>query len=137
MGTSAAEDIAVYIASKGHGTLGTNIFVNKAPDGGGVPDDIVSIHEYFGEPSDHAMAPGAGAAIMEHPGIQVRVRWRDLQAGQTKIYNVYKELDALKDTLNGTNYYYIQAVGPPMPIQHDERDRVIYIANFIVSKSMS
>ena len=71
MGKSVAEDVATFLAAAGHGTIGTNMYVDDLPEFEGVPDNLVAVTATGGLPSSTSMGTGETALAFEHPGIQI------------------------------------------------------------------
>ena len=118
-------DIGTYLAGKGIGTLGTDIFLGQMPD---KPDNGVALFEYAGYPPDLHWAG-------EYPGLQVRARNTSYDAARTKLASVITELHGLcEQTLSGTRYLLIKAKGSPEILKRDENNRIELFVNFDIIK---
>ena len=128
---TAEDDLAVYLAAKGRGTLASTIFVNDKPS---TPDAVICLFGYAGQPPEWT-----STGRYDRPSVQVLVRGAKNAAGaaRTLIENIYKDLDGLTDTtINGTYYQRIEAVqSGATPMGKDENGRIEYVWNFTVSKS--
>lgn len=124
------DEIATYLAGKNVGTVGTDIFKGFMPD---QPDNMVVLFEYAGEPMELTM--GEGDAIIERPGLQVRVRNKSYSAARAKIESVVGALHGLaNETLGGKRYLLISANQSPESIGLDANNRSELVVNFSVLK---
>ena len=144
-------EIGAYLATKGIGTVGTDIFLGLMPD---QPDNCIALFEYAGSPPDLHWNG-------EYPGLQVRVRNKSYAAARTKIGDIVKELHGLyeqtlsgeEETSNGeedpmegngkeeepvpatgTRYLLIKAKGSPEILKRDANNRVELFVNFEIIK---
>lgn len=79
------------------------LFVSHMPDGPNVPTDCGCIYDTSGVLDGKLMA----GIVIEHPGIQLRVRSRDYQTGWAKIEATALVLDAINyDTLTKNSLEY-------------------------------
>lgn len=126
------DDLAAYIATAGHGTVGTNLFKGHLP---AQPDAAIALYEYQGEANVNVF--GGAAAINERPRVQVRVRGAlmDYPTARTKIQSIYRLLDAVEEEdLSGTRYNRIAALQAPFSLGVDANDRPEFACNFSVVK---
>ena len=133
------DDIADLLSSGGIGTVGSTanwgIFTGRRPD---FPDKVVSVFEYGGAGSLHAMASGAGLAVAERPRVQVVVRSNAYSTGRTKANDVFRLMDGLRErTINGVTYKWAAAIQSPFLMARDENDRALIACNYEVWKAIS
>ena len=118
-------EIGAYLATKGIGTVGTDIFLGLMPD---QPDNCIALFEYAGSPPDLHWNG-------EYPGLQVRVRNKSYAAARTKIGEAMTALHGLHEqTLSGTRYLLIKARGSPEVLKRDNNNRVELFVNFEIIK---
>lgn len=128
------DDLGVYLAAQGEGTVGTNIFLGSMPDS---PDDLVALIEVGGDPPVDTFGAVAGNINVEKPQIQVQCRAAqdDYSSARVKAESVYKNLHGLAGaTLNGTKYLSIDAVESPFNIGRDQNGRWLSGFNIILWK---
>jgi len=123
----ADADISDYLATQGHGTVGTNIFTGWMPDS---PDVAISVMQTAGGP------PMVHPSTMEYPNVQVLVRHTSYDSGWTLINNIYDDLHGLANTTINTRVYSIQALAAPVKIAEDAKDRVMFSCNFRIYKTI-
>lgn len=118
---SAAYDIAQHLASLGHGTLGTTLFVGTEPP---LPNDCMTVYDTGGSISESMFQ-------MYEQTIQIRSR-------SVLYLNGYDILSEARDALilptsfefGGWHYTGIWLVSDIAKIGRDERNREILTANF-------
>lgn len=124
--TSAAVDMADYLAANGIGTIGTNLFVAAEP---AQPANCVTLYDTGGPQSD----PDAN---FFRPTIQARVRNVDYRAACSLMKQIH---DALADVYTGVqvdDWYYFGAgsTNEPEPIGKDDQDRFLLTQNFQIMR---
>ena len=134
-----SDDIGDYLSSGGIGTVGSTaswgIYLGKQPD---FPDKCVTVYEYGGAFSLHAMSSGPGRAVAERPRVQVVVRSNSYSTGRTKANEVFRLLDGLRErTINGVTYKWAAAIQSPFLMRRDENDRALIAANYEIWKAIS
>lgn len=135
MSKSPAEDIATYCANQGLGTLGTDIFVNDLPDKPGYPDNLIVFNDTPGFPPDHAMGGPSTNPVFENPTLQVLVQNIYSETASNNCYNVFQELDGLKDqTIDSVVYLLVTALNTPFIIGKDENDRYRVACDFLITR---
>lgn len=121
------KDIAEYLEDQAIGTVGTNIFVGHMPDS---PDVCIAVYPYAGEP-----APVEWEG--EFPRVQIRVRDDDYATGWATSYAIFEALHQLTETTIETElYHYIEALGSPEQIGRDNKNRINFVLNFRVTKTI-
>ena len=126
-------DVATYVDSQLVSLiLGTNLFVGRLPES---PDTCAVLYEYGGTPPDNTM--GTALPSLENPSLQVLVRAANYASAQTLIQSIWVVLEGVVDTtLSGTRYNRISANQSPFPLDRDSVDRVLFVQNFDVTKSL-
>ena len=123
-------EIAAYLAAKGIGTLGTDLFAAFMPD---QPNNCIALFEYAGSPMELTM--GDDDPVLERPGLQVKVRNTDYQTGKAKIDDTVDALHGLANqTLSNTRYLLIKANQSPESMGLDANWRSEFVVNFSVLK---
>ncbi len=120
-------DIGAYLASRGVGIIGTDIFLGTMPD---MPDRCLALYALEGERPEFNWDA-------ERPALLIRVRGADQAEADELIASVWRELWNLTGIeVNGTAYHRIEARGSVAPAGRDARGRVYYLANFAVIKEV-
>ena len=118
-------EIGAYLATKNVGTVGADLFLGLMPD---QPDNCIALFEYAGSPPDLHWEG-------EYPRLQVRVRDKSYAAARAKIGTVAALLHGLcEQTLSGTRYLLIKALGAPEILKRDNNNRVELFVNFEIMK---
>ena len=69
------------------------------------------------------------------PGLQVRCRAASYSTGEALANDVWGVLVLiLNETLTSTRYLRIEAQQSPLPLERDTQDRIIFVANYYVTK---
>lgn len=127
------DEIAAYIATNGHGTVGTTIFKGRMPE---APADAIALHEYGGGSPD--FTHDSDTPIMESPRVQVMVRHSSYSTGRTLIEAIYRDLCRVHNqSLSGTYYYRLIPQQSPFYLRRDENERVEFTVNFQANKQVS
>lgn len=117
------EDIAKHLASKGLGTVGTNLFEGELPP---LPDDAMSVREYGGSPPVHTKS---GPPILRSPRFSVTCRSKSARAARMRAEDAFRHLSGFAGVMGnpGMAYVSIRALREPAPIGRDEgsRERVV------------
>lgn len=132
-----AEDIVDYLSSGGLGTAGTDLFAGFLPD---TPEVCGAVYETGGTSPVRAMSGLPGTAPFERPRIQVvfRATQYDYATARLKAHNAFMLLDGLpKRTINGTQYYWGEAVQSPFVMNRDGNGLVKIACNFDIVKALS
>lgn len=129
------DDLAVYGASNGLGTVGTSIFKGRMPD---APDECLALIPYGGLASQQQY--GSDALKWEFPRVQViaRASRHDYSTAQTmadEAYRAYAQIMA--ETVNGTFYHCVTPLQPPFSMGLDDNERPIVGFNLQVEKELS
>lgn len=115
---TVAQDITVFLASKGFGVVGTNLFETELP--AGLPDDAASVREYPGGPPLHAKI---GGPAFRYPRFSLTCRSKSARAAQSRCEDGVRHLAGLSGIINGTSYSSIRAVREPAPVGRDASGR--------------
>lgn len=124
MANSPANDIATMLQNDGVGTIATDLFVGREPD------KTVKTITVFDTGSDQPAEPKWGR---DYPTVQVRVR------GTARDYNnTWATAESIKDalhsrppeTISGSKYVGIWALGDLIFLTYDESERPVVVANY-------
>lgn len=128
---SVARDIGSFLADRGFGTPGNDLFFGFMPDS---PDCMTGVFEYAGQPS----LPTAG---IHRPGLQIRVRDTDYEAAAWRIASIHDALSRIGcegdeeyaggADIAGTRYFLIAPVQSAFPLGRDNAGRVEFAQNFV------
>ena len=124
---TVSEDMARHLASKGLGTLGTNI----GPEMPALPDDFLAVREYAGRPPEHSKS---GGPHVRRPRFQVTARSKSARAAMLRAEDAFGHLSGLRGIVNGTAYSKVVALGDPFPIGRDDGGRERVVCNFEATK---
>jgi len=114
-------------------TLGTNLFLGREPAD---PDTCVTLYESAGRAPADMMGDGTAPALAR-PGVQARVRAASYSTATSLADDVWQALSKISnDTLSGTVYQRVQALQSPFGLERDDRDRMIFVANFAVDRNV-
>lgn len=133
------DEMADYLSTQGYGTVCSSgdfgIFKGRAPE---APYRCIALFEYGGLPAIHTMSSSPGQASPEQPRMQVYVRSPNYSSGRAKMNSIWKALDQLANvTMNGTPYYYIEALGSPIEQPRDRNDNAVFVSSFQIMKGLS
>lgn len=131
MATTILEAIGDYLASNGHGTLGTDLFLAVMPE---APDTMVTVYENSGNSPTETF--GASAWAYEHPAIQVicRASRGDYPTARDKAVAIRLLLAAVSNqTISGIHIMKISASGGILPMGEDSNLRPMVSINFDVT----
>ena len=122
------KDILESISSLGL-TFATDLFVAKEP---AEPDDCVTIFDTPGFPNQLTYE---GDEIYQYPAIQIRVRNTDYRTGWALAKDIMDQLHGrAQETVNGTLYSLIRAMGEPVLLHWDDNDRCLFITNYNIQR---
>jgi hypothetical protein len=131
------DDLADYLSSQGHGTVGTDIFLSAMP-GDTASGTLVVLYETGGVFPIRAMASSPGQARMERPRVQIVVRGDDYPVARAKANDIWRSLDGLPQrTINATTYFTVSAVQSPFQLGPDLNNRTKIACNYDVLKAVS
>jgi hypothetical protein len=123
--------IGEYLASRGFGELGKNIFVNTKPP---IPDELICIFGYGGSPPLRTCGKslsGFPECVLIQPGIQVWVRSKSAATARDRIEDVWEDLDGIANApLSGVWFLMLTAIQSPIPLGPDANGRTEYTLNF-------
>jgi hypothetical protein len=96
------------------------------------PDNGIALHQYPGNAPELGFArPGF---LYENPGLQVTVRGgpTDYDGPREVIYQIWRDLPKVQDTVLGTTrYLMIRANQHPFLLERDGNQRCVWAVNFI------
>jgi len=120
------EELGQYLQQRGHGTLGTNLWLYQLPD---TPDICVAVRSYEGmDPlaSQNDAYPG-----IERPRLQIAVRSTDISAAMTAAWAIWRDLARItNEIVNGAFYVSVRPLQSPFIIERDGMNRWVIAANF-------
>lgn len=132
---SLLDDLSDLLSSGSTGVLSGTIYLGRLSD---TPAEQVAIAETGGMAPVHAMASGAGLAVLEIPRVQILSRSTTYAAAKTRIKLVEGLLDGLRPrTINGVQYHFVSAVQPPFLLEYDANNRPVLAQNFEIQKARS
>lgn len=125
---AASEDIKDLLVAEGS-SLGlvfqTTLFIGKEPSS---PNDTVTIYDTPGMPPDLSFDR---TEIYNRSSFQIRVRNEEYDTGMDLARDIFDLLHGrAQETVNGTLYTVIRAVGEPALLDWDANDRPRFIINF-------
>lgn len=124
------DDVAALLAEAGLGTPGTDLFLARSPDS---PDTVTVIREYGGMAPDYLY--GVPDPTEEWNSVQIECRDADYAAARLRIERCARALGAVRDrVVNGTHYYRISPLGPPVPLGEDESQRSRIVCSLEAAK---
>lgn len=124
--STAAEDLALYLAAQGHGVVGASsgwsIHVAREPD---EPDKTITLYDTAGQASD----PDNN---FYRPRVQVRTRANDYRDATAKMVAIRDELIDPRTgfTANGRIYLGAFAMSEPAGLGYDDHDRARVVLTF-------
>lgn len=132
---STLDEIGAYLATKGVGIVGTDLFLGNMP---AEPDVCGAVYEYGGERAE--LGFGDEGVKFENPTLQVVFRGapRDYQGPRAKAQTAFLELAKVQATiLSGTRYLLVKPKQSPFEMKRDEAERVYIACNFDARKEPS
>lgn len=120
--TILIEDIATYLATQLHLTVGTNVFVSHLPP---APDTALAVLDAGGE-----TAPFTG---VEHRRIQVIVRDTSYSAGAQAAGAVLSALNNKTGFISGRSISFSVAAALPIYLGMEEGGLHSYSLNFLIT----
>ena len=129
------DDLGDYLTSGGVGTVGTDIFLNGLPD---TPDACVGILETGGLGPTHTMSTGPGNAVLDSVTVQIMSRAASYPTARTKAQEVHILMDGFAArSINGTEYYWMEARQPPFSLDLDANNRKTVVCNYLIRKALT
>jgi hypothetical protein len=128
MSTQFIDDLATYLQTLGHGTVGTDIFKGNAPDkDGGTYDNIIIVNDIGGLPN---LLNEKGAAV-EEIAVQIRVRNNKQVNGRDLLLDIQDDLHQLVNTNLGTfTIIRADALDRPALAGRDPKERWNLVSNY-------
>jgi len=125
----ASEDIKDMLVAETSLVFATDLFIAKEP---AKPDNVVTIFDTPGFPNQLTYN---GDETYQFPSIQIRIRNRVYLTGWELAKEIMDHLHGrAQETVNGTLYSLIRAMGEPVPLHWDKNDRIIFIINFNIQR---
>jgi hypothetical protein len=113
-------------------SLGTDLFINKQPDGLPDQDPIAAIYDTGGFP------PLATGKVFDQPTIMVRVIGKDGDiAGARDLAQAIKAAlhQRTPESIGGTRYMGIWQTGEIAFVEYDEKNRPVFSLNFRIHRT--
>jgi hypothetical protein len=133
------DELASYLASRGVGVVGADLFKGGLPDAPTLPlpDPVVGLVEYASGPPLRVHGPtGAVATLAEQPRVQVLVRSASYATARLRAQAVVAALDWLgpmtltASSGGGTRYAQVEVLQrPPVPLDVDATGRWRFAVN--------
>ena len=124
------DELAAYLDSQGHGTVGTDIFIMFMGD---EPDEAMSLYnihvaddpvETFGEDT---------IPVVDQLRFQLRTRAarRAVNVAEDASIAAWKELTKIaNETIGGRYYHRVMKTSGPFLLEIDRKDRPTFVTNF-------
>lgn len=115
-------DVGSHLVAEGVGTLGTDLFLDAAPD---TPDDITLVQDITPQNPDYILTQDTPA--LRHYRFQVFTRNSTRSGADTLAEATYTALAAMTPTgiiLNGTRYSGTRCESPPTRYARDDKHRI-------------
>ena len=127
---SMVDEIADFLAARGHGTLGTNLFRRSMPP---TPDDLVCVIQWEGDAGEFVQ--DNFDIEVENPRLQVRSRSKNPASAEAALSGPYGELMRIRnEVIGGTRYISIMPLMAPSVVERDDNGRYIAQCDFAVRK---
>jgi hypothetical protein len=134
MATHVADELGAYLATLGHGTMGTTIFVDGLPSS---PDACVALIEYPGVAPNFTLPATAGVQT-EHPRVQVLCRNTTHTLARGKAEDIYRALaKVVNQTLGSTRFLIVAPLQSPGVPVRDGNNRIVFSFNVECEKALS
>ncbi len=122
-----AEELALYLQANGHGTQGTDLFLNFQPDS---PDNCVVVYD------ETAPTPEESHALsVDQFGVQIIVRNVVGTTARNNLGNIHKELAGFGGSpfvAGGSEAHALFIVTAPVSIGLDDKGRAEWTAHYRV-----
>lgn len=112
-------------------------FLSNEPDRKGVPHNVVTIYDTEGVKDGRLHNT---KEVIEHPGVQVRIRASTFTLGWDKVQDIITAVDAAQRAAVdvGSLFYFLDnasRIGPPLPIgvQEGTRRRELFTINLLLT----
>ena len=132
---SVSDELAAYLAGKGLGTLGTNLFYDNMPE---TPNVCGCVYQTGGtSPQGGFSTPGIKH---ERPGVQIRFRGEpyDSDSPKTKAMSAYEYLMQVQGTqVGGVTYLMVIPNQAPFVLEKDGNNRITWAFNAVAEKEPS
>jgi hypothetical protein len=131
------DDLADYLSSQGHGTVGTDIFLSAMP-GDTASGTLVVLYENRRRLSDSRDGVESGAGAHGAPRVQIVVRGDDYPVGAREgERHLALARRVPQRTINATTYFTVSAVQSPFQLGPDLNNRTKIACNYDVLKAVS
>lgn len=125
---AALEDLAIYLASKGYGTVGTNIFMDHRPDD---PVEMIALFGVPGMPPVEHM--GGSIPAIEGLRVEAQVRSKSHTIAENRARDIWGDFHRLIEvTYNGARYHRVWSMNSPYLEERDSQRNWIFTCTFNV-----
>jgi hypothetical protein len=122
------DDIRTVLASNGHGTAETDLFIHRMPP---TPVDATCVYAAPGEESEKGLCP---EPICERPHGQVLIRRASFDAAYVEAQSISELLDSLVGFGVSNRRYLEVSAQPPVPVGRDEAEAPVFAVSFAVRR---
>jgi hypothetical protein len=131
------DDIGTYLAAASTPTqaltVGTNLFLGRRPD---TPDTCVTVYETGGTAPELVFGTNSAPPV-ETRGLQVVVRGTSYATSEALCTEVWTALCLIDNEVIGTRRYLLaDPVQSPFALDRDDRNRMLHVCNFLVSREV-
>ena len=125
------DNLATYLQTQGHGTVGSDLFKGSSPDS---PNDLITVVDTGGIPNELNFR-GAG---LEVATVQVLCRNKRQEVARDKLTAISDDLHQLVNTNLGT-YTIISALAQDRPavLNRDDKERWRLVTNYLIRYRLS
>lgn len=131
--TDAGTAWALHLEAQNYGVTAVNLFANGRPS---QPDAIIAVSEF--STGELEMMMGGGGPSLANCGLQLIVRGtpdEDYDVVRARIDAIFDYIAAQLDiTLSGDRYLHATPQGVPALIEKDDAGRLVFSANFTMTK---
>lgn len=127
------DDLGAYVDTNTSLTLGTDLFLGLMVDN---VANCVALYEEGGTTGMYTQG-SSNLPKFERPQLQLIVRNTSYSTGRSLADTVYRLLTQVANqTINGTKYLRIEALGTPSVMERDANRRVLFVCNFDVVREV-
>jgi hypothetical protein len=122
-----AEELALYLESRGHGTKGSSIFLGFQPD---FPDNCATIYD-----ESAPVLEESHSLSVDEFGVQVLVRHQVYSAARDLICAIHRDLAGFggeEFVVGGERVHAVFIATPPFSIGRDDKGRSEWTAHYRV-----
>jgi hypothetical protein len=122
------DNLATYLQTQGHGTLGTNLFKGNAPD---AADDLIVVTDTGGLPNSLNDGGSANTSTVETITVQILARNKRQEVARDKLLAIQTTLHK-QGAINLGTYTIINALAIDRPglLGRDQKERWTLVVNY-------